>query len=126
MIVVTSLWPEQLIVTETKNEGPKLLKAYLQFSREVSQGEFKPRLTAEENGRLHLKHKIRDWFASKEYAVDCDQLPYCDLTMKKNNRLIGALLTDDNNYLESLSAKSIHALVPGVLESKRLAIFAIV
>jgi superfamily I DNA and/or RNA helicase len=119
VIVVTSLWPEQLMVADTKNEGPKLLKAYLQFSREVSQGEFQPRVIAEENGRLHLKHKIRDWFADREYAVDCDQLPYCDLTMKKNNRLIGALLTDDNNYVESLSAKSIHALVPGVLESKR-------
>lgn len=119
VIVITSLWPEQLMVADTKNEGPKLLKAYLQFSREVSHGEFQPRVIAEENGRLHLKHKIRDWFANREYAVDCDQLPYCDLTMKKNNRLIGALLTDDNNYVESLSAKSIHALVPGVLESKR-------
>jgi len=67
-MVVTSLWPEQLMVADAKNEGPKLLKAYLQFSREVSQGEFKPRV-----------------------------------------------ITD----VESLSAKSIHALVPGVLESKR-------
>ncbi len=74
-MVVTSLWPEQLMVADAKNEGPKLLKAYLQFSREVSQGEFKPRVITEENGRLHLKHKIRDWFAAKEYAVDCDQLP---------------------------------------------------
>jgi hypothetical protein len=119
VMVVTSLWPEQLMVADTKNEGPKLLKAYLQFSLDVSQGEFEPNVVVEENGRLHLKHKIRDWFADREYAVDCDQLPYCDLTMKKNNRLIGALLTDDNNYVESLSAKSIHALVPGVLESKR-------
>ena len=39
--------------------------------------------------------------------------------MKKNSQLIGALLTDDNNYVASLSAKSIHALVTGVLESKR-------
>ena len=119
VMVVTSLWPEQLMVADTKNEGPKLLKAYLQFSRDVSQGEFEPNVIAEETGRLHLKHKIRDWFVSKEYAVDCDQLPYCDLTMKKNSQLIGALLTDDNNYVESLSAKSIHALVPSVLESKR-------
>jgi superfamily I DNA and/or RNA helicase len=119
VIVVTSLWPEQLMVADTKNEGPKLLKAYLQFSLDVSQGEFEPNVVVEENGRLHLKHKIRDWFADREYAVDCDQLPYCDLTMKKNSQLIGALLTDDNNYVASLSAKSIHALVPGVLESKR-------
>jgi len=99
VMVVTSLWPEQLMVADTKNEGPKLLKAYLQFSRDVSQGEFEPNVVVEETGRLHLKHKIRDWFASREYAVDCDELPYCDLTIAAT---IGKTKTDFLMRLENL------------------------
>ncbi|WP_269446861.1 AAA domain-containing protein [Fervidobacterium ngatamarikiense] len=36
--VVTSIEPEELNVDSTKNNGPKLLKKYLQYAREVSNG----------------------------------------------------------------------------------------
>jgi superfamily I DNA and/or RNA helicase/very-short-patch-repair endonuclease len=36
--VVTSFEPEELIVENSKNNGPKLFKKYLQYSREISNG----------------------------------------------------------------------------------------
>lgn len=36
--VVTSIEPEELNVDNTKNNGPKLLKKYLQYAREISNG----------------------------------------------------------------------------------------
>ncbi|NLM34584.1 MAG: DUF4011 domain-containing protein [Clostridiales bacterium] len=39
--VVTSIEPEELEVEGTKNNGPKLLKKYLQYVREVSEGDKK-------------------------------------------------------------------------------------
>ena len=40
--VITSLFPTQLHVEETKNEGPKLLKEYLTYAFNVSEGNFTP------------------------------------------------------------------------------------
>ena len=40
--IVTSLWPDQLNVADTANDGPKLLKAYLQYALDVSEKRFKP------------------------------------------------------------------------------------
>jgi hypothetical protein len=119
IIVVTSLWPEQFVVQDVKNEGPRLLKAYLQFALDVSRGQFQPTVAYKEGNQIYLKQKIKEWFANKSYQLHTDQLPYCDLTIHKNQWQIGALLTDDDNYFEGLSAKSIYALVPQVLDSKR-------
>lgn len=38
VVVVTSIEPEELNVDSTKNPGPKLFKKYLQYAREVSNG----------------------------------------------------------------------------------------
>jgi len=118
VIVVTSLWPEQLAVGKTKNDGPKLLKAYLQFALDVSNGEFKPNPKLTDPKSVYLKSKIKEWFAGKEFKLESDLLPFYDLTAKKNGLLLGAILTDDDLYFQSPSAKSIHALVPQVLETK--------
>ena len=118
IIVVTSLWPDQLSVGETKNEGPKLLKAYLQFSLDVSKGRFLPLSSAVDQRASYLKNKIKEWFIGKEFKMESNVLPFYDLTVRKEEVLLGAILTDDDLYFQSLSAKSIYALVPQVLEKK--------
>jgi len=118
VIVITSLWPEQLAVGEAKNDGPKLLKAYLQFALDVSKGEFKTTSKLTDPKSIYLKSKIKEWFAGKEFKLESDLLPFHDLTAKKNGLLLGAILTDDDLYFQSPSAKSTHALVPQVLETK--------
>jgi hypothetical protein len=125
VIVVTSFWPEQLHVEETVNEGPKLLKKYLQFAQSVSKGTFEPYTHTETEKRIvrNLKGEIKKWAAEKwpDYVVENTKLPFYDLTAYKDTRLLGAVLTDDNYYYQSLSAKSDHALTPHLLDQKHWA-----
>jgi hypothetical protein len=120
VIIVTSIWPDQLAVEDTKNEGPKLLKAYLQFSLDVSKGSFKPfsnQIKAKQS--IYLKGLIKDWFTKKdEFVMEEDTLPFYDLTAKKDGLYVGAILSDDENYYQSLSTKSSHAQTPQLLEKK--------
>ncbi len=119
IIIVTSLLPDQLRVDDAKNEGPKLLKQYLQFSLTVSEGKFRPLAQGENQTGFLLKSKVIEWGAQHDAQIESDVLPFFDLTVKKNNTLIGGILTDDDLYYSSASSKSTHALVPQVLEEKR-------
>jgi len=123
VIVVASFWPDQLHVDETLNRGPKLLKEYLQFVLNASKGNFEPYSLPEKErkGTTNLKEEIKKWTVKKwpEYTLEENKLPFYDLTVQKEKRMLGALLTDDNFYYQSLSAKADHALTPHLLELKR-------
>ena len=123
IIVVTSFWPDQLQVEDTLNAGPKLLKQYLQFVLDVSKGEFEPftQANTEKKNIRTLKEQIKKWSVQKwpDYELKENKLPFYDLTAQKETRMIGALLTDDNFYHQSLSTKADHALTPHLLELKR-------
>ncbi len=113
--VVCSLWPEQLDVQNTLNEGPKLLKAYLRFARDVSEGRFQPQ-PAEENalsGRPLLKEKLRAGHPGLR-----EELPFADLTEKSGETYQNLVLTDDEAYFASLSPKEPHAYLPLTLRAK--------
>lgn len=59
--VVTSIEPEELLISNTKNEGPKLLKKYLQYVRAIS------------NNEKELAKTILNSLSIKEKsAVHCD------------------------------------------------------
>ena len=122
IVVVTSLWPDQLHTEESKNEGPRLLKMYLQYVLDVSKGEFDPYIdhTNKKKHIYQLKHEIRKWADEKwpDHRVEENRLPFYDLTAKKAERQLGAILTDDDLYYQSLSAKADHALTPHLLEYK--------
>lgn len=122
VIVVASFWPEQLHVEDTLNEGPKLLRKYLEFAQSVSKGTFEPYTHPEAGKRVtrNLKNEIKKWATEKwpDFIIEGNKLPFYDLTAYKDNRLVGAVLTDDNYYYQSLSAKSDHALTPDLLDHK--------
>lgn len=122
VIVVSSFTPDQLPVENTVNAGPKLLKEYLQFVLDTSQGTFAPVMNSA-NGRKSLnllKDKIKSWVQQKwpDFILEEHKLPYYDLTVQKGIRTLGAILTDDYYYQESLHAKADHALTPHLLELK--------
>ncbi len=119
VIVITSISPEELSVADSKNDGPKLLKAYLQFSYAVWNGTFKPFPKPKSDQQTtSLKSLMKIWSAEKEFLLEEDVLPFYDLTVKKAGAYRGALLTDDENYFHCLSAKEAHGLTPQLLESK--------
>ena len=120
IIVVSSLWPEQLDVAETRNAGPKLLKEYLHFARQVSMGDFQPYVTDDQkhSRSLQLKKLLAHAVNKTEMKLKENAFPYYDLTVQEGKLFKGAIFTDDNFYYEALSAKAPHALLPQLLKKK--------
>lgn len=113
--VVTSLWPDQLRTEQTANAGPKLLKAYLKYALEVSEGRYRPQPIPNQSYRsLWL---LKDRIIQKNGAYH-KELPFADLTLRPADTYEGLLLTDDDLYFGSLSAKEPHAYLPIILQNK--------
>lgn len=120
IIVVSSVWPDQLDVGATKNDGPKLLRAYLHFARQVSSGDFQPYVTHDKKYAevAQLKKEIAHHFNKSDGPWKEDTFPFYDLAVQRGKQYRGAVFTDDNFYYESLSAKASHALLPQLLKKK--------
>lgn len=122
VIIISSIWPEDLKVEESRNEGPRLLRAYLEFARKVQQGEFVPRIHQDDKRQSpwYLKEKIRALAGLKLPFVrfETNTLPFTDLCFRANGDYLGAILTDDERYLGSLSAKDLYAYTTDQLSSK--------
>ncbi|HZX74557.1 MAG TPA: AAA domain-containing protein [Cyclobacteriaceae bacterium] len=121
IIIVSSIWPEELRTEDAKNAGPRLLKEYLSYARDAAQGDFKPYMgTKRRRSDWYLKEHIKHWSENRfpQTKLEDDCLPFADLSVKKDGQYTGLILTDDDLYYESLSARSIHASIPFILESK--------
>ncbi|MFN6945779.1 MAG: AAA domain-containing protein [Cytophagaceae bacterium] len=105
--LVSSIMPQQLQVENTKNEGPKVLKEYLQYAWEVSSGKFQtePR----ENGINNVDWLLKNKLQGSEGIELREEMPFADLTVIKDKKYSGLLLTDDNIYHQALSIKDFHA-----------------
>jgi hypothetical protein len=113
--VVSSLLPGQLRTEESQHDGPKLLKKYLEYAWQVSEGGFVPAPKAV-NG-FASNQLLKDKLLKKESEM-VKELPFADLTIKKAGRYESLLLTDDDLYFASLSAKDAHAYMPFLLTGK--------
>ena len=114
--VVTSLWPDQLTIAETANEGPKLLKAYLAYALNVAQGYFQPTPPLQQtlpSGSL-LKDKLGDQHPNWQ-----PELPFADLTARADATTYQSLiLTDDDAYYQQ-TLKQAHAYLPIALQTRK-------
>jgi energy-coupling factor transporter ATP-binding protein EcfA2 len=112
---VTSLWPNQLQTEQTANAGPKMLKAYLEYALEVSEGKFRP-------APAPAKLFRTDWLLKKRLARTRsdyrEELPFGDVTIKEEGVYKGLILTDDDLYFDSKSSKEPHAYLPLLLRMK--------
>jgi hypothetical protein len=113
--VVSSILPNQLKVEETLNLGPKLLKEYLSYSLEVSEGKHTPQPFDSQgfNTKWLLKEQL---LASQENLIK--ELPFADLTMKNGELYESLILTDDDIFYEGISPKETFAYVPIGLRAK--------
>ncbi len=127
IFVVTSIWPSDLHVEEAKNQGPKLLKQYLQYAKDVSDQKQSPINLAKSkhNPAWYLKSKIKEAAHFEKTELETNCLPFADLVVKKNhlpdgqeNQFCGLIFTDDDLYHQSISVKDPHALMPRLLEQK--------
>ena len=122
IVLITSVSPEQLNVNEVKNEGPKLLRKYLEFARDVFQGKFKPAVThrVNQSPAWYLSSRLQQWSTERmeEYTFSTNTLPFADINVLQSEEHLGIILTDDARYFSSLSAKDVHAYTPALLTKK--------
>ena len=119
VIIVTSLLPQEMAVDKVKNEGPKLLKAYLIYAQQVAQGKYEPVSTADASfgQNWYLKNRLKNW--EKDFSIRfTEELPFADLTLKWRGKYKGVLLTDDNVFYASSTIKDSFVYKPFLLESK--------
>ena len=112
VIIVSSILPQLLNTDDTKNEGPKLLKKYLEYAWNVSIGKYKPHIPEykEHHVDWFLRNRIKDksFHEYKEFEL-AKELPFADLSVKKGDTYTGLILTDDERYYQALSPKQIYA-----------------
>ena len=113
--VVTSLLPNQLRTEQTTNAGPKLLKAYLQYALDVSEGRYRPQPAPNPDYRSAQLLKDRIIEQNPDYHKE---FPFADLTLMPDDVYESLLLTDDDLYFGSPSVKEPHAYLPILLRTK--------
>lgn len=122
IMLICSIQPEQLRTDDLKNEGPRLLKKYLEYAREVDQRRFVPQIR--QNGKQpnswYLNYQIKQWGEDKfpEFKFEVNRLPLADLHIKNDNGYLGLVLTDDMHYFKSLSEKDFFAYTPALMARK--------
>ena len=91
-----------------------LLKKYLQYALDVSDGRYRPQPQSwgGYRGSWLLKNKV-----SSENVLT--ELPFADLTRKNGDRYEGLILTDDELYQQARSPKEAHAYLPLQLRAKQ-------
>ena len=120
IFIVTSFDPEDLQVDETKNEGPRILKKYLQYARAISDGERELAdsilhsfgddrwRTAEEFDSGRIADRVFNALTRKGYTVERNvgiggyQI---DLAVKQNDRYILGIECDSRLYELSSSTR---------------------
>ncbi len=118
--IVTSFDPEDLQVEETKNEGPRILKKYLQYANAVSRGDREMAdsilhsfgderwLNAEEYDSGRIADRVYNTLTRKGYTVERNvgiggyQI---DLAVKQNDRYILGIECDSRLYELSSSTR---------------------
>lgn len=106
--MITSLLPHQLNTELSVNRGPKLLKAYLEYAKLVSDGLWKP-------ASMESKTYTSNWYLRQKLQLDTENasieknLPFADITVKSNENPAGLVLTDDELFYDTLSPKEAHS-----------------
>lgn len=114
--VVTSIFPDELQVETTQNDGPKLLKKFLKFALSVSEGKF---VSHQQPPEMRFKTLLKDILLDEEPLNTTTELPFADITLKNDDATYKSLIfTDDDLYFNSLSGKHTHGYLPLLLRQK--------
>ena len=119
--LVTSIMPQQLKVEDSKNEGPKLLKKYLEYAYAISDQSLAPSEKSADNhaATWFLKNKIEKLGFDHFNALSIDHnLPFVDLAIKQRDKYLAAIVTDDDLYHQDISTKASHVYRPFTLRQK--------
>ena len=121
IIVVSSIMPEELKIDTVKNDGPKLLRSYLEYARDVSTRKFVFQDAPQQ-------HYNSTWYLSKaivtteisqpETKIIPSPIPFSDLAVCRSNMVKGLILADDELFYSSLIVKEPIVYSPLLLSHK--------
>ncbi|QCR24456.1 AAA domain-containing protein [Pontibacter sp. SGAir0037] len=115
VLVVSSIYAEELQVDAAVHAGPKLLKEYLAYTRAVSEGKYAPapRQVPMPAHYPSLKEKL-----AMQLPLLKQELPFADLSVKQEQKYMGVVLTDDDLYYSQPSVRHHHADLPKQLQER--------
>ena len=122
IFVISSILPTQIAAENLKNPGPRLLKEYLQFVWEVTHSGYKPSVmeSTKQSSDWYLHHKISHEEFHHYSELDLKaQLNFADITVSKEDKYLGLILTDDEKFHESISMKESMVYYPNRLSDKK-------
>ncbi len=116
---MASILPQQLLVEESQHEGPRLLKKYLEYAWQVSEGLYKPSpiVSGNQSRDWYLSKKLLEVFNSSDKKYS-EELPFADITVKKAEKYYSLIFTDDYLYFHARNSKEVHAYKPLELKEK--------
>lgn len=122
IVVFSSLNPEELKLQGIKNEGPKLLKKYLEYARDVSDGkvgEIMQVLYPYSSGWYLNRHLVTSGALKyPQLSFALNEMPFTDIAIHESKNYQAVILTDDQVYQSSLTVKEPHVYTPAILEQK--------
>jgi hypothetical protein len=122
IILICSIEPEQLRTEDIKNEGPRLLRKYLEFARDVHERRFVPFVdkSLKQPATWYLNAQLKNWSNVKfsDVKFSTDELPLADFHFEKNGKHLGIVMTDDARFFSSLSVKDSFAYTPTLYHQK--------
>lgn len=119
VVIITSISPEELKVSHTKNEGPKLFKAYLAYAKGVAENGFVASEIPSTSFQpaWYLKHQLHQ--LGQELPVKLNpRSPYADVSIIRRGKILGLLATDDDSFYSSPSIKDTFVYQPQHWEAK--------
>lgn len=118
--IVSSIEPLELKVDDTKNIGPKLLKEYLTMARAIGGGQLQKENLMTLNSISFLKNILFNHINDLQLPVKASaDVTFADLSLSQEGICQALILTDDNHYQLSESAKDAHAYLPMILNEKQ-------
>lgn len=120
IVIISSIAPEELKIQGVKNEGPKLLKKYLEYSRDVAEGNYRFKESTAENhsSDWYLSKQLLNWKTDDKVTFSDHALPFTDIVLHQGLNQLAVVLTDDHLYYSSATVKQPHVYTPALLAQK--------
>lgn len=114
--LITSIWPHQMQVEYTLNRGAKMLKKYLEYAYQISNGQWKPHSHSANNFGL-------EWYLKNAIIRTCTnikpfELPFADAVFAKSEQKPILIVTDDDNMYNCPNMKAYFGYRPLLLNRK--------
>ncbi|MFC4874764.1 AAA domain-containing protein [Negadavirga shengliensis] len=124
IVLITGLGPGNFKEHHLTNPGVRVLKDYIQYAKEVQEGNMPDRLPfthPDYHETWSLKNRLINTYGNHE-VVENDYDKIMDLEVQENGNATAAILTDDQRFFAALSAKEAFVYHPQMLTLKNWSI----